>query len=239
MQWEHDDGMRVTTRRARIDKVNDKGSQQLVDFRGLKNEKPQKVWRPQDFGYTSVPPKDCDGVMIQMGSRADRTLYLDGGHQKYRPKNTPDGCTALFNMHGDIIRVFKDNADVVHQSKINIRIGHGYAAGQSGDSSASGSGIGGAEGDQIDDTSDQDEKTISIVMDGDAVVITYQQGSVRLDDSQVIATYDDSSVKLESGKITHTSPHVVIKSERVDLGDEGGTLIGLCSGGCATKVYAV
>ena len=38
--YEHDDGMRPPTRRARIVKVDDKKSQQLVDISGLKNEKP-------------------------------------------------------------------------------------------------------------------------------------------------------------------------------------------------------
>lgn len=58
-------------------------------------------------------------------------------------------------------------------------------------------------------------------------------------DDSITVTYDDSSIKLESGKITHTSPHVVINSDRVDLGAEGGMPVGLCGGGCATKVYAV
>ena len=31
----------------------------------------------------------------------------------------------------------------------------------------------------------------------------------------------------------------VVKSDRVDLGDVGGTQVGLCGGGCATKVFAV
>ena len=210
--WEHDDAVRSQTIRTRIVKVDDEKSQQRVDLKARKNEKPKKIWRPIPFGFTSVPPVDTDGVMIQMGGRSDRSLYMDGGHEKYRPKKTPDGCSALFNEFGDIIRVFKDNADVVHQSKVNIRVGKGYDAGNSE-----------APSGDTDDKSDEDTETISIVLDGDTITITK----------------DDSSVKLESGKITLTSPHVIIKSDHVDLGDEGGTLIGLCGGGCATKVFAV
>jgi phage gp45-like len=69
--------------------------------------------------------------------------------------------------------------------------------------------------------------------DGPVIALVMKKGD------SITVTFDDSSVKLESGKITHTSPHVVIKSDRVDLGDEGGDPVGLCSGGCATKVYAV
>jgi len=212
MHWEHDDGLRSSTRRARVVQVDDSQSQQRVDLKGLKNELPKKIWRPQEFGSTSVPPSDCDGVMVQMGSRSDRTLYYDGGHEKYRPKNTPEGCKAIFNMYGDIVRVFKDSADVVHQKQINIRVGHGYHAGQS---SISGNGI--------DDASDQDTTTISIVATTSGLTITF----------------GNTSIAMQSGLITMTAPKVVVKSDQVHLGDDGGTLIGLCGGGCATKVFAV
>ncbi|MGY3588087.1 phage gp45-like [Bradyrhizobium sp. USDA 4350] len=216
MLYEHEDGIRSTTRRSRVVKVDDSRSQQRIDLKGLKNEKPKKIWRAQDFGFTSNPPVDTDGVMIQMGSRSDRTVYLDGGHEKYRPKNTPEGCVALFNQYGDIVRVFKDNADFVHQKKVNIRIGHGYAAGQSGDS--------GNASTAIDDQSSQDTTNISIVLNaGDSLTVTY----------------DNASAKFQSGKITLTAPKTVIVSNEVHLGGEGGTLVGLCGGGCATKVYAL
>jgi phage gp45-like len=218
MQWEHDDAVRVTTRRSRIVKVDDKGSQQRVDLKGLKQEEPQKVWRPQDFGFSSNPPKDSDGVMIQMGSRSDRTLYLDGGHEKYRPKNTPEGGAVLFNHTGDIIRVFDKNLDVVHARKINIKIGKGYAAGSSGNGQSQGQG----QSNGPDDASKQGDDNISIVATKDSITITFK----------------DTSVKLQSGSITLTAPKHVLKGE-VHLGDDGGELIGLCGGGCATKVFAV
>jgi Bacteriophage Mu Gp45 spike protein len=208
MQFEHEDSIRVTTRRARIVKVDDSGSQQLVDLKVLKNEKPKKVWRPQEFGSTSVPPEDCDGVVAQMGSRSDRTLYYDGGHEKYRPKNTPNGCKAIFNMHGDIIRVFKDSADVVHQEKINIRVGHGYNAGDSG-----GNGSPTANG-QPDDASSKDEKTISIVLNGDAVTLTYEGSSIAIrSDGHIVAqAASQFSGGVAGGK------WIVVRSGRVDLG---------------------
>lgn len=238
MLYEHDDAVRPTTRRARIVEVNDEKSQQRVDLRGLKNEKPKKVWRPQDFGSTSVPPKDSDGYMIQMGARSDRTLYLDGGHEKYRPKRTPEGCKAIFNMHGDIIRVFKDSSDLVHQKKINIRVGHGYKAGDSGNDD--GGGDGGDGGDQgIDDESDKDEKTISIVADGESIVVTFENAKVTWSEESLKLEKGGSTTVMEDSKVTHTSQYVVVIADRVDLGAEGGMPVGLCGGGCATKVFAV
>jgi hypothetical protein len=80
-------------------------------------------------------------------------------------------------MHGDIIRVFKDSTDVVHQKKLNIRIGKGYKAGDAG---GEGEGEGGDEG--IDDESDQDTTTISIVMeDGESIKLEYDGSTVTID----------------------------------------------------------
>jgi phage gp45-like len=227
---EHDDGLRSSTRRARVVKVDDSRSQQFIDLSGLKNEMPKKIWRPQDFGYTSVPPKDSDGIIDQMGSRSDRTFYRDGGHEKYRPKNTPGGCAAIFNQYGDIIRVFKDNADVVHQKQINIRIGHGYAAGQSGDSGTSST--------AIDDQSSKDTTTISFVATTSNIVVTFDKAKITWDGSQLRAEYDNTSAEFASGQITLTAPKVVVAANQVHLGADGGLPVKLCDESCATKVFA-
>lgn len=229
MQWEHDDAIRAVLRRARIVEVNDKGSQQRVDVRGMAKDKPKKLWRIQDYGSTSVPPKDSDGYLIPMGGRSDRALYVDGGHEKYRPKRTPEGCKAIFNMHGDIIRVFKDSTDVVHQKKLNIRIGKGYKAGEGGD------GEGGGDG--IDDESDQDTATLSIVLEAD-------QG-IELD-------FEGNKITIENGKITCLATErfaggvdgmwVNATASRVNLGVSGpdGTAANKVAteAGLSSKVYA-
>jgi phage gp45-like len=200
--WEHDDGIRVTTRRGRITKVDDSGTQQLVDLKILKNELPKKVWRPMDFGYFSVPPNDTDGVVVQMGSRSDRTLYLDGGHKDYRPRNRPAGSAGLFDQYGNLLQTDKDHFGVTHAKKINLQIGKGYDA---------------------KDAANYSGPTISIVADSNSVTITF----------------NDASFKLESGKATVKAPTVIVDSPDVNLGGLGGTLVGLCGGGCATKVKAV
>jgi phage gp45-like len=228
LPWEHDDAVRSQTIRTRIVKVDDEKSQQRVDLKARKNEKPKKIWRPMDFGFTSVPPEDTDGVLVQMGGRSDRSLYFDGGHEKYRPKKTPEGSAALFNMHGDIIRQFEKSQDHVHQKKINIRIGKGYDAGNSE-----------APEGETDDKSDEDEKTISIVMDGDSIVISYEGAKVTWSEDELKLEKGSSTTVMTDSKITHTTQHCVVIADRVDLGDEGGSPVGLCSGGCATKVFAV
>lgn len=207
MHWDHDDGLRGANRRFRVVKVYDDGTQQLLDLSGMKKELPERVWRPMPHGFTSNPPKDSDGYMVAMGDRSDRMLYVDGGHQKYRPRNLPEGALALYNHSGDIIRLFEDNADLIHAKKITLQIGKGQDV-----SAADGS-----------KPADNTGPAKSIVIASDSMVLTF----------------GEAKVTLTPNKITHEAPTVTIKSPDVNLGDEGGTLIGLCGGGCATKVKAV
>lgn len=212
---ELDDAVRPTTRRVRIKKVNDKGTQQRVDLFGLKKEEPVKVWNTQPFGFSSNPPKDSDGIIHSMGSRSDRLVYRDAGHEKYRPKRTPEGGSVLFDYAGNIIRVFPEHTDVVNKEKINLRIGHGYKTGTEDGGDQSGDGEDGE-----DDESDQDEKTISIVMDGEKITLEYDGSTVTIDDGHVVAQAKTSFAGgVDGGK------WVVAKSGRVDLGVDspGGT----------------
>lgn len=206
---EGQEGLIGSLRRATVLKTDDSGTQQILKkMTGLKTEQFEDVYRPQPHGFSSHAPSGSEGVYLALGGRSDRLLALGFEHKKFRPKDTPEGGTVLYNHTGDIVRVFKDNMDAVHSKLINIKIGKGQEIGDDGSSAAE----------------DDDETNISIVL--------------KAADS-ITVTFDDSSIKLESGKITHTAPHVVIDSDRVDLGAEGGEPVGLCGGGCATKVFAV
>lgn len=232
MQFEHEDGIRSSTRRARIKKVDDSRSQQRLEITGLKNEEAKKIWRTQDFGFSSHPPEKSDGIFEQLGSRSDRSTYRDAGHEKYRPKNTPEGGTVLFNHSGDIIRVFKDNLDAVHSKKINIRIGHGYDAGNSGNE--------GEASTAIDDKQSDDTKTISIVAeDGVGITLTYQGSTVTIrDDGHIVA----QAASQFSGGVDG-GLWVVVRSSRVDLGVSSPDGVAVpavtTTAGPSTKVFAV
>ncbi len=189
MLFEHDDAMRSTTRRARIVKVDDEGTQQKVNLKGLKNEEPEEIYRPQDHGFTSNPPEDSEGVLVQMGGRSDRSLYMDGGHKKYRPRKIPVGATAIYNHSGDIIRVFEKNLDVVHSKKINLQIGKGTD-------------VSGKDGSKDADNSGQ--KNISVVATSDSVVVTFDD---------VSATWASGVWTLVGPKVVILSPDINLGGE--------------------------
>lgn len=233
MLYELDDATLPTTRRARIEKVDDSKSQQKVDISGLKNEKPREIWRPQDYGFSSNPPKDSDGIIEQMGSRSDRTLYRDAGHEKYRPKRTPEGGTVLFDHKGDIIRVFPEHMDHVHAKKINIRIGKGYKADDNGENNP-------ANDTSEDDLSSEDTETISLVLQqGQHIQLTYEGSTITLDASGNITC--QAATRFAGG--VGGGKWVVAKSGRIDLGvsSPSGTAPNavMTDAGPSTIVFAV
>lgn len=190
MQWDHDDGLRGANRRFRVVKVYDDGTQQLLDLSGMKKELPERVWRPMPHGFTSNPPKDSDGYMVAMGDRSDRMLYVDGGHKKYRPRNLPEGAMALYNHSGDIIRLFEDNADLVHAKKVTIKVGKGQDVSGNDGSKEPGA----------------DDHNISIVATGEDIVITFDDvsvswrpGQIRVKAPKLIAECPDINLGGEGG----------------------------------------
>lgn len=130
LPWETNDGVVHNISRTRIVKVDDKGTQQLVNLKGRKYQQPEEVWHIQRFGDTAVPPKDGDGVLVSMGGRADRGLYFDAGHEKYRPKDMPEGSRAIFDMHGNIVSLVEAALTIRHSTKFSFVLGKGYDAGQ-------------------------------------------------------------------------------------------------------------
>jgi hypothetical protein len=208
---EGQEGLVATLRRATVQKTDDSGTQQMLKkMTGLKSETFEDVYRPQPHGFSSHAPSGSEGLYLALGGRSDRLLAVGFEHKDFRPKDTPEGGTVLYNHTGDIIRVFKDNMDAVHSKVINIKVGKGFD-------------VGGGDGGDGDSGAGDDETTISIV----------------LNKSDITVTFGDSSIKLESGKITHTSPHVVVVSDLVELGGEGGVFVKRCDDSCATKVKAV
>lgn len=71
------------------------------------------------------------------------------------------------------------------------------------------------------------------------IVINAKKSTINATAKTMITlTVGSSSIKIEQGKVTIKSPKIVLDGE-THLGGEGGQIIGLCGGGCATKVFAV
>lgn len=97
------DNIRAMLRRATVEEVDDSGSQQLVRMRGLKGETFSKVYRAQPHGFSSVPPKDSEALLLALGGRSDRVIMIGAEHRSHRPKDLPAGAGALYGVNGELI----------------------------------------------------------------------------------------------------------------------------------------
>ena len=103
LPYELNDATRSTVSRVRVVKVDDKKSQQFVNLKVRKSEEHDKVLSIQPHGFSSNPPNDTEGVLIQMGGRSDRSLLLLGSHEKHRPKETKAGGALLYDDKGNVV----------------------------------------------------------------------------------------------------------------------------------------
>lgn len=170
---EGQEGLIGSIRRATVQKTDDSGSQQMLkQMTGLKSESFEDVYRPQPHGFSSHAPAGSEGVFLALGGRSDRLLALGFEHKDKRPRNLPEGGTCIYDADGNVVRIVKDDLQIMHSQKIVLNVG---------------------------------ESTVTIAPD----------------------------------QITYQSRKHVIKGDEVHLGDDGGELVALCGGGCASKVYAV
>jgi len=106
-------GTRTSLRRAELVEVDDSGEHQLATALGYDEERFTKIHRIQPFGMTSVPPKGAHGLVGLVNGRLDQAVLLGIEHQSHRPKNTPAGCTILYNAHGDAVSIVQQNIRIV------------------------------------------------------------------------------------------------------------------------------
>jgi phage gp45-like len=100
---ENNDAVVATLRRASVQKVDDSGTQQLVNLIGLASDQPQKVVRVLPHGFSSNPPLQAEGIFKSLGGRSDRGMFIGGEHPQYRQKNVTSGAAVLYDQNGNII----------------------------------------------------------------------------------------------------------------------------------------
>lgn len=122
--YEHDDAIRAILRRGALrEDANDKGTQQLVNVSGFKNDEPDEVHRVQMPGLHSVPVKGSEGFFSPMGGRSDRLLFIGGEHKDHKPKGKEAGDTFLYDHHGNIVSLVKKEYRVVHSKVVHLVAG--------------------------------------------------------------------------------------------------------------------
>jgi len=91
--------------------VDDSNQIQLVKLSALAGEEADFVERVQNYGFTSVPPKDADAVMVAIGSDRDHPVVIAADSGEFRKKGLQNGEVAVYHKDGSSI-LFKANGDI-------------------------------------------------------------------------------------------------------------------------------
>lgn len=108
-------------RRALVAAVNDAGDQQLLTLAALVGETHTKVPHIQPFGLASHPPAGGEGLILGLGGRSDRGVFIGGEHPGFRPKNLPTGGTMLYDAFGQHLKFIEHNVELVGAETLTIR----------------------------------------------------------------------------------------------------------------------
>lgn len=130
--------LRLIVSRAVLDAVDDSKGIQVVKLSLLAGEV-KEVERMQNFGFTSVPPVDSEGVTVFVGGDREHGICLALDHREKRLKNLTVGQSALYDESGAKIWLKNDGSidiqasndtkiqlknngtiDLVTQSKVNV-----------------------------------------------------------------------------------------------------------------------
>lgn len=97
--------------RATVTSVDDARQVQDLQVELLEGEVRDEVERFGEYGFTSVPPKDSEAVVIFVGGRRDHGLAIGVEDRRYRLKNLQPGEVGVYDMTGTRI-VLKANGDL-------------------------------------------------------------------------------------------------------------------------------
>lgn len=96
------------------------GGRVLVNIEGLEDESSDACELAEPWGLTSVPKSGAEGVSLSvMGVRGHRVI-VPMGDRRYRPKDTQEGETILFDDLGHQIEIRRDGIVIVSPDKITI-----------------------------------------------------------------------------------------------------------------------
>ena len=92
--------VQIMVGRAILETINDTTKAQTVKMSIMQDEVLEDVERFQEYGFTSVPFKDCEAISVSVGGRRSHTVVIATEDRARRPKGLAEGDTALYNGNG-------------------------------------------------------------------------------------------------------------------------------------------
>lgn len=100
--------------------VKDSGKIQTTQITVMAGETQDAVERFQEYGFTSVPLKGCEGIAVFIGGNRESAAVIATDDRRYRLKNLSSGDVAIYTNYGNFVKL-KSNGDVEVEGK-NIKV---------------------------------------------------------------------------------------------------------------------
>lgn len=95
--------------KAIIDAVDDTTALQLVKLKILKNEVDTEIERPQQYGFSSVPPAGGEAVVAFIGGNRDHAVVIASDDSRHRPRSNTEGDVFVYHKDGTTFIKLSEN----------------------------------------------------------------------------------------------------------------------------------
>src|SRR5262249_12222445 len=110
----------MSTARAVIETIDDTQGLQSIQASLLDNEVQDDMERFQNYGFTSNPPAQSEGIAVFPGGDRSHGILIVVDNRQYRLKGLQSGEVALFTDEGDFIKLKRGNEIEISTHKLIV-----------------------------------------------------------------------------------------------------------------------
>ncbi len=114
--------------RGKINLIDDSQSFQQAQVSFSENDVQNRVERFQNYGFTSVPPKDAECVALFLGGQKGFPLIIAADSRETRLKDLKEGESAVYNSQGSKIHLKSDGEILIDNGASQITLKNGKIA---------------------------------------------------------------------------------------------------------------
>ena len=114
--------VKLTVGKFVIEAIDDSKGLQLGKITLLADEVLDQIERIQEYGFTSVPVKGCEGIAVFVGGNRGNGSIIATDDRRFRPKDLGEGDTAIYTKDGVIIKLLNGGKkiEVISENEVSI-----------------------------------------------------------------------------------------------------------------------
>jgi phage baseplate assembly protein V len=112
--------VRLMVGRAILGLVNDATKAQAVQVEMLDDEVQDNVERFQNYGFTSVPHKGAEAVVVCVGGLRSHGIVIATEDRRYRLTGLENGEVALYDDQGQVVKLARDGIYIETDKKVTV-----------------------------------------------------------------------------------------------------------------------